>query len=416
VNADDLKGLLARRSPGQWELFCKNAESREADSAAGFERTAWRREEGWAARWWEQGGPRFAAASNAADLAAAIPEAARVAVAVEPAPAWPTGAVAPSPGAAVDAAPALFADLSRAVAAAARGDAVLARLAVRRGAADERIANAGGLDVWQRHRVLDGVALCIGRRGSRAREVRLPFRWEGEPDLDALARRLADAATLPLSDRPAPFSSGQLLLDPAVGAALLAAIAPLFLLEKAPRWVARGQAAGKAVGIADDATRDAPFDGEGVPTRRVPLVADGAIVGRLHDLSSARRAGARPTGHGARPSFRLPPAAGPRRIFFEGTGAVSPAELLSRVTRGLFASALTAPARVDLAIDRYEIEFTGVSVVAGRAQGPVAGTRVSGRVSELLGRIAGLSTDLQFFPSPFPAGSPTLFVERASFS
>ncbi len=70
---------------------------------------------------------------------------------------------------------------------------------------------------------------------------------------------------------------------------------------------------------------------------------------------------------------------------------------------------------MDLAADRYEAEFTGVSIVAGRAQGPVAGARARGRVSELLRRIAGLSTDLQFFPAPFLVGSPTVYVERASF-
>jgi len=61
------------------------------------------------------------------------------------------------------------------------------------------------------------------------------------------------------------------------------------------------------------------------------------------------------------------------------------------------------------------VEFTGVAVIGGRAQGPVAGVRATGRISQLLRRIAGLSTDRQFFPMPYPAGAPTLFVERADF-
>ena len=70
---------------------------------------------------------------------------------------------------------------------------------------------------------------------------------------------------------------------------------------------------------------------------------------------------------------------------------------------------------MDLDADRYAIEFTGVSVIGGRAEGPVAGARASGRISDLLRRIAAVSSDLQFFPAPFPCGSPTLLVERASF-
>jgi PmbA protein len=165
----------------------------------------------------------------------------------------------------------------------------------------------------------------------------------------------------------------------------------------------------------DDPSPDAPFDGEGVPTRRTLLVEDGMVAGRLLDLCAAKRAGLRSTGHGARPSYREPPKPGPGRLFLETKTPTPPAELLASVKRGLFAAALTAPARVDLDADRYAIEFTGVSIVAGKAQGPVAGARASGRVSELLRRIAGISTDLQFFPAPFPCGSPTLLVERATF-
>lgn len=415
MRAEDLARELGRRAPGQWELYRKTAESRETESSRGLQRAAWRREEGWAARWWEAGAPRFAAASSPEALALALDPAGRLPVLQAPAPDWPSR-TAPGPAeAAVAPPPDVFPDLARAVAAASRGEAILGGLSLRSGRAEERIVNAAGLDVAQEHRALDGVALCVGRRGSRAREVRLPFRWDGAPDLDPFARRLADAATLPLSDRPAPFSSGQWLLDPAVGAALLTAIAPLFLADRPPRWVLRGQAASRLVSIVDDASRDASFDGEGVPTRRTLLVDEGRLVGRLYDLDAAKRAGAPPNGHGVRPSFRVPPRSGPRRLFFETTSPSAPAALLSSVTKGLFASALTAPVRVDLAADRYEIEFTGVSVVAGRAGGPVAGARSTGRLSELLRRIASVSTDTQFFPSPYPAGSPTLLVERASF-
>jgi predicted Zn-dependent protease len=416
VTPDDLRKELSRRSPGQWELYHKNAESRERDASRTLVRDAWRREEGWAARWWEAGAPRFAAASSPGELARALPEAARAAVAPEEPPEWPSSKAEAPEGAPVGPPPELFEPLSRAVSEASRGEARLSSLTLRVGQATERIVNAAGLDVAQAPRAFDGVATAVGRRGSRAREARLPFFAGGEPALEALARRLADAATLPLSDRPAPFAQGQWLLDPAVGAALLAGIAPVFAADRLPRWVVKARLAGSAVAVADDASADAPFDGEGVPTRRVLLVEDGVLAGRLYDLASARRAGRRSTGHGTRPSFRNTPRAGARRIFFEARSPSPPAELLAGVRRGLFASALIAPARVDLEADRYEIEFTGVAIVAGRAQGPVAGARASGRVSELLRRIAGLSADLQFFPMPFPAGAPTILVERATFA
>ena len=411
----ELRGRLERRAPGQWELYRKTGESWELAASPGLSRTAWRREEGWAARWWDRGGPRFAAASSPGALRGALEDAARYAVADEPPPEWPTRVAASPPEIAIEPPPALFQELARAVAAASRGECTLAGLTLRRGSTRERIENGAGLDVGLARSAFDGVATAIGRRGGRAREVRVAFQAAEPPPIDPLARRLCDAAVLPLEEPASPPARGQWLLDPAVGAALLAALAPVFTAERPPLWIARGSLASPEVSIADDASGDAPFDGEGVATRRVLLVDQGRLAAGLYDLRAASRAGRASTGHGVRPSFRMPPAAGPRRLFFETSSPRTAADLLASVTRGLYASALTAPVRVDLAEDRFEIEFTGISVVAGRARGPIAGAKASGRISELLHRARALSGDAQFFPMPFAAGAPTIFVERASF-
>jgi predicted Zn-dependent protease len=311
--------------------------------------------------------------------------------------------------------PDLYEELQGRVSAESRGEARLQKLAVRRGASAERIVNGQGLDVSIGGTLLDGRAVAIGRKGSRSCEARAVFRWEGAPDLEGLARRLADRATLPLAEHGTPVDRGEWLLEPSVAAALLAGLAPLFTAEPLPRWVHRADLFSSRVTIVDDASADALYDGEGTATRRVPLVSDGTLGPRLQDLRSARRAGVPPTGHGVRQSYRLPPAARPRRLFFETAAPASSRELLTSVRRGLFASALTAPARLDFEQDRYELEFTGIAVVGGRAHGPVAGARARGRISQLLRRIAGLSTDRQFFPMPYPVGAPTLLIERADF-
>ena len=407
---------LEKRSPGNWELYRKRSESREVVSSAAGRREAVRSEEGWSARWWEKEGPRFAAASAEADLAAALSRSERVAVVPAAPPPWPASKSASQEDpASTAAAPDVFEALGRLVAADSRGEAVLADLAVRSGSRTERIWNAAGADVSMRAYAVEGVARAIGRRDGRACEARSIFLWEGEPALEALARRLSDRATLPLSERAAPLARGEWLLDPSVGAALLAAAAPLFTAAPLPPWVQRGQLFSTKVTLVDDASADAAFDGEATPTRRVVLVDEGTLRARLHDLTSGAAAGTQSTGHGVRPSYRTPPAPRPRRLFFETTRGASPRDLLLAVRRGLFASALTAPVRVDIERDRFEVEFTGVSIVAGRAQGPVAGARARGRLSQLFRRISGVSTDRQFFPCPYPTGAPTLLIERAEF-
>jgi predicted Zn-dependent protease len=416
MSGADLARELERRSPGNWELYRKRSDSREVFTSAGGRREAVRSEEGWSARWWKEGAPRFAAASAAADLAAALAQSERVAPAPAAPPRWPASKSPrhDDPAAAAQA-PEMFEALGRLVAAESRGQAFLADLAVRAGSRTERLWNSAGADVSMRADAVEGVARAVGRQDGRACEARAVFLWEGEPALDALARRLSDRATLPLSERAAPLARGEWLLDPSVGAALLAAVAPLFTAAAMPPWVQRGQLFSTRVTLVDDASADAAFDGEATPTRRVVLVDEGTLRARLHDLSSAAAAGTESTGHGVRPSYRTPPAPRPRRLFFETTRGESPRDLLLAVRRGLFASALTAPVRVDVERDRFEVEFTGVSIVAGRAQGPVAGARAKGRLSQLFRRISGVSTDRQFFPCPYPTGAPTLLVERAEF-
>jgi len=411
----DLEGDLERRSPGAWELYRKTAETRELDVSAVARGEIRRREDGWAARWWD-GGLRFASASDPGRLASAMALAAQLPVREEAPPPFPRRDVRRegSTGA-VDPAPELFVPLSQLVSEKSRGEAVLSSLTVRRGRAVEEIRNAAGLSVRMESSRIDGVARALGRRGTRACERRSVFRWDAEPDLSGLAGRLADGATLPLAARGLSFPRGAWLLDPAVAAAMLAALAPLFAAENLPRWVKRGELASRRVTIADDASADAPCDGEGTATRRILVVEAGALASRLYDLRSAARASAHPTGHGVRPSYRTPPRPGPRRLFFETAGGVAPPELLAGVGRGVFARALTAPVMVDLEGDRYSVEFTGVVILGGRASEPVAGARVSGRISEFLARVAGVATDRQFFPMPYPVGAPTLLVERASF-
>jgi predicted Zn-dependent protease len=412
---DDLRTELESRAPGAWELYSKAAETRELDASPSLRRRSWRREEGWAARWHERGALRFAAATSPSELFAALDEAAAIPARPEEPPDWPRRTASAGPPAPVVEPPEIFEPLARELAAASRGEASLAGLSVRQGRVEERIWNGAGLDVAQGQTLMDGLATAAARRGPRAHASRMPFRWAGEPEIAALARRLADAATLPLSDRPAPFSTGQWLLDPGVAAAFLAALAPAFRARRPHRALAARPASTALLRIVDDASSDAPSDGEGVATRRIVLFEHGEWAGRLEDLRSAKRSGRPPTGHGVRSSFRTPPRAAPRRLFFEADSPSITSALLARVKRGLFAAALAAPVRVDLDADRYEIEFTGISIVNGRAQGEVGGARATGRVTELLRRIGGAAEDRQFFALPFLVGSPTLLVERASF-
>ena len=123
-----------------------------------------------------------------------------------------------------------------------------------------------------------------------------------------LARRLADAATLPLSDRPAPFRE-----RPAAPGSRRCGGAPRRLVDRVhlgrPR---RPRPAGTpsplTLRIADDASVDSPYDGEGVPTRRVVLFERRGVDRRTRGPALRQTLGSPVTGHGVRTSFRTAPA------------------------------------------------------------------------------------------------------------
>src|SRR5439155_27329876 len=64
-----------------------------------------------------------------------------------------------------------------------------------------------------------------------------------------------------------------------------------------------------------DALGAASHDAEGVPTRRVELVSGGVLVGFLHNMWTARRAGVVSTGSAVRGGFKSPPGVGARALY-----------------------------------------------------------------------------------------------------
>ena len=78
------------------------------------------------------------------------------------------------------------------------------------------------------------------------------------------------------------------------------------------------EVADPALELVDDGTdpegpASAPFDGEGSPTRRTPLVEDGRLLTFLFDARTAPRGERETTASAARGSYRSPPSVGHHR-------------------------------------------------------------------------------------------------------
>lgn len=221
--------------------------------------------------------------------------------------------------------------------------------------------------------------------------------------------RLAAAA---LEGTPPPPGRHAALLSPAAGAEVLRLFARTIDSDAPPAGARVGTA---RLTLLDDGrlpggVATAPFDGEGVPTRRTSLVTRGVAEATLHDLASAARLGATPTGNGVRSSFRDPPRRATTNLFI-APGSDAPESLIAGMDAGLWIQSLRPTAALTPGEGRVAALATGRRIERGAPAAPVAGALVLIDVAELLGGIAAVGNDLTF---GFPAGSfgsPSLLVE-----
>lgn len=314
----------------------------------------------------------------------------------------------------------------RTLAAAGEGTVVLREASVTAAARAERVATSAGRDASWTSRSASLVALVVGRTAAgrySARVVATAARPEDLP-VARLARHAVDRVLLPVTGRPANAGRADVLLDPHVAAHLVARLSPLFFGDENAALLAartrdsKDAFAAPAISLVDDgAAAGGPVqtvrDGEGTPKRRTVLVDRGVACGVLTDVASASRREMAPTGNAIRRAWSEPPAIGVTNLFVDPSAGVSPLDILSSVSRGVYAAVLLEKPDVDLLADRFRIVAAGYAIEKGRATDRLSEIVLLGRLSELLRGVAAIGDDLKFVAGAGGGvGSPTLYVPR----
>jgi PmbA protein len=147
-----------------------------------------------------------------------------------------------------------------------------------------------------------------------------------------------------------------------------------------------------ALRIADDGTdpgglASAPFDGEGTPRGRTPLLGEGKLLAYLHDSYTARRGGATSTGNASRASYRSPPSVSPSNLMIE-PGELSFEELLRRAGDGVYVTEVAGlHSGVNPVTGRYSVGATGKAIRGGELAEPLREFTIAG---DLLGTLAAV--------------------------
>jgi PmbA protein len=159
-----------------------------------------------------------------------------------------------------------------------------------------------------------------------------------------------------------------------------------------------------------DGPAAAPFDDEGVPTGRTPLVEGGTLKGFLHNSTTARRARTESTGNASRPGYRGTPGVSPTNLFVE-PGEGSPEALLARAGRAVYVQDVSGVHSGANAISgEFSVGATGLRVEGGELGEPLREMTIASTLPEVLRSVQAVGSDLRFFPAGGAVGTPTILV------
>lgn len=164
------------------------------------------------------------------------------------------------------------------------------------------------------------------------------------------------------------------------------------------------------VTVIDDGTLPggfgtAPFDGEGLPTRRTVIVENGILKNYLLNTYTARKLNMRSTGNAAR-GLAGNPGIGAGNLFLEKR-AISPKALLGEIQSGLYVTGLMGFG-VNMVTGDYSRGASGLWIENGELTYAVEQITIAGNLKKMFENITAIADDLVFRGS---VASPTLRID-----
>jgi PmbA protein len=151
-------------------------------------------------------------------------------------------------------------------------------------------------------------------------------------------------------------------------------------------------------GIDPGGLASAPFDGEGTPRERTPLIGDGKLLAYLHDSYTARRGGTRSTGNASRSSYRSPPSVSTSNLVLE-PGDLSLEQLLERAGDGVYITEVAGlHSGVNPVTGRYSVGATGRAIRGGELAEPLREFTIAGELLETLAAVQAVGSESRWVP------------------
>jgi PmbA protein len=278
------------------------------------------------------------------------------------------------------------------------------------GSGEAAVASSHGLAVASRATSCSLSASALARDGDDTQigSGSSVGRGVADLDLDEAVADAVDRATRLLGATQPPTDRVTIVLEPRLAATLLGIAGGTLTGERvlkgrSPFADRVGEAiAAPCLTLADDPTDPRSFgadahDGEGLATRRNPLIDGGVLQGFLHDGYTGRRSGAGSTASAVR-SSRSAPTPAPQALTVT-PGDVSPHDLLRGVEQGLFVQSFTGlHSGVNAVSGDFSVGADGLLIRRGELAEPVREVTLASTLQRLLLGIQAVGNDLDWRP------------------
>jgi PmbA protein len=177
--------------------------------------------------------------------------------------------------------------------------------------------------------------------------------------------------------------------------------------------------AGTALRMADDGTdpdgpASAPFDGEGSPSRRTPLIEGGLLLTFLFDARTARKAGRKTTANAGRGSYRTPPSVAANNLILD-PGGESLEGLVRRAGDGLYVTDVAGlHSGVNPVSGTFSVGASGRLIEGGELGHPVRELTIASDLLSMLRAIEAVGAETRWVPfGGAVRAAPVLIAEMA---
>jgi len=252
-------------------------------------------------------------------------------------------------------------------------------------------------------------------------------RGPGGIDPDAVGHEAADRALALHGARQPASRRCPVVLDPHVAASFASVIGRTLSADAVQRG--RSLFAGKegeqiadpALRLLDDGTdpeglATAPFDGEGVPQRRTPLIEDGKLRTYLFDSYTARKGGRSSTGNGIRGSYRAPPSVGATNLLVE-PGADTTADLIRQAGDGLYVMGVSGlHSGVNAISGSFSVGATGRVIRGGELAEPAREMTIASDLVSMLTAVERAGAEARWVPFGGSVKAPALLVREMTIA